>query len=104
MEYWSLEQAKLAVKEAEINLGYTVIKAPIDGVVVDRRVNVGQTVVAGLNAPSLFLPLPRSNSRSSVAPLSIRSCGVRVRRTSVTGANAAVPATRLSAAIRRSAK
>jgi HlyD family secretion protein len=50
-----VEQAQLAVKEAEVNLSYTVIRAPIDGVVIDRRVNVGQTVVAGLNAPSLFL-------------------------------------------------
>ncbi len=50
-----LEQAKIAAKQAEINLAYTVIRAPVDGVVIDRRVNVGQTVVAGLNAPSLFL-------------------------------------------------
>ena len=44
-----------AKEQAEINLGYTVIRSPVDGVVIDRRVNVGQTVVAGLNAPSLFL-------------------------------------------------
>ena len=50
-----MEQAKIAAKQAEINLGYTTIRAPVDGVVIDRRVNVGQTVVAGLNAPSLFL-------------------------------------------------
>src|SRR5262249_42173603 len=31
------------------------IKSPVDGVIVDRRVNVGQTVVSSLNAPSLFL-------------------------------------------------
>lgn len=49
------EQAKVAARQAEINLSYTTIKAPVDGVVIDRRVNVGQTVVAGLNAPSLFL-------------------------------------------------
>ncbi len=30
-------------------------RSPIDGMVIDRRVNVGQTVVAGMNAPSLFL-------------------------------------------------
>jgi HlyD family secretion protein len=50
-----LEEAKIALKQAEINLGYTTIRSPVDGVVIDRRVNVGQTVVAGLNAPSLFL-------------------------------------------------
>jgi HlyD family secretion protein len=50
-----LELAKIVAKQAEINLDYTTIRSPVDGVVIDRRVNVGQTVVAGLNAPSLFL-------------------------------------------------
>jgi HlyD family secretion protein len=49
------EQAQAALKEAEINLGYTTIRSPIAGVVLDRRVNVGQTVVPSLSAPSLFL-------------------------------------------------
>ncbi len=42
-------------REAQQNLDYTVIRSPVNGVIVDRRVNVGQTVVASLNAPSLFL-------------------------------------------------
>jgi HlyD family secretion protein len=50
-----LEQAKIAVRQAETHLGYTTIRSPVDGVVIDRRVNVGQTVVAGMSAPSLFL-------------------------------------------------
>ena len=50
-----VEQAKIAMKQAEINLGYTTITAPVDGMVIDRNVNIGQTVVAGMNAPSLFL-------------------------------------------------
>ena len=50
-----LDLMKVAAEQARINLGYTTIKSPVDGVVIDRRVNVGQTVVAGLNAPSLFL-------------------------------------------------
>lgn len=50
-----VEQAEIVKKQAEINLSFTTIQAPIDGIVIDRRVNVGQTVVAGLNAPSLFL-------------------------------------------------
>ena len=40
---------------ARTNLGYTTIKSPVRGVIIDRRVNIGQTVVASLNAPSLFL-------------------------------------------------
>src|SRR5260370_10812459 len=43
------------LREAEVNLGYTKIVSPVEGVIIDRRVNVGQTVVASLNAPSLFL-------------------------------------------------
>ncbi|GAB3876559.1 efflux RND transporter periplasmic adaptor subunit [Hymenobacter segetis] len=39
---------------ARINLGYATIKAPISGVVVDRRVDVGQTVAASFNTPTLF--------------------------------------------------
>jgi HlyD family secretion protein len=48
-------QAEASLREAQVNLGYTQIRSPVEGVIVDRRVNVGQTVVAGLNAPSLFL-------------------------------------------------
>lgn len=43
------------LRKAETNLSYATIKSPIRGVIVDRRVNIGQTVVSNLNAPSLFL-------------------------------------------------
>jgi HlyD family secretion protein len=49
------EQAKAAVDLAKVNLDHTVIKAPIDGVVVARNVDVGQTVAASLQAPTVFL-------------------------------------------------
>lgn len=51
----SLAQAESMLERARRNLGYTTIKSPVTGVVIDRRVNIGQTVVASLNAPSLFL-------------------------------------------------
>lgn len=51
----SLALARSSLDEASVNLGYTTIKSPVKGVIVDRRVNIGQTVVASLNAPSLFL-------------------------------------------------
>jgi HlyD family secretion protein len=51
----AIAQAKEALNQAQINLDYTVIRSPVKGVIIDRRVNVGQTVVAALNAPSLFL-------------------------------------------------
>src|SRR5262249_12372900 len=51
----AVTDAKAAFENAEINLRYCTIKSPVKGVIVDRRVNVGQTVVSSLNAPSLFL-------------------------------------------------
>jgi HlyD family secretion protein len=48
-------QAKAAVDVAQVNLDRTIIKAPIDGVVVARNVDVGQTVAASLQAPTIFL-------------------------------------------------
>jgi HlyD family secretion protein len=47
--------ARATLTEAETNLAYTVIKSPVKGVIIDRRVNVGQTVQASLSAESLFL-------------------------------------------------
>jgi HlyD family secretion protein len=48
-------QADAALKRAQQNLGYCTIVSPVRGVIIDRRVNIGQTVVSSLNAPSLFL-------------------------------------------------
>ena len=47
-------QKKAAVEIAQTNLNYTVIKSPIDGTVVARNVDVGQTVAASLQAPTIF--------------------------------------------------
>jgi HlyD family secretion protein len=47
--------AEANLRTAQTNLNYCTISSPVNGVVVDRRVNVGQTVVASLSAPSLFL-------------------------------------------------
>ena len=49
-----IEQATAALRLAEVNLEHTTISSPIDGVVVSRDVNVGQTVAASLSAPTLF--------------------------------------------------
>jgi HlyD family secretion protein len=50
-----LAVAKADLEEATVNLGYTTIRSPVKGVILDRRINVGQIVVASLNTPSLFL-------------------------------------------------
>jgi HlyD family secretion protein len=51
----SVKSAQVALDRARKNLAYTEIYAPIDGVVVQRNVDVGQTVAASLSAPQLFL-------------------------------------------------
>ena len=48
-------QAQALLDKAKRNLGFCTIQSPVEGVIIDRRVNIGQTVVASLNAPSLFL-------------------------------------------------
>jgi HlyD family secretion protein len=47
-------QRKAALMQAEIDLSRTVIRAPIDGTVISRTIDVGQTVAASLQAPELF--------------------------------------------------
>jgi HlyD family secretion protein len=51
----SEKSAAIALSRAQQNLSFTSILAPIDGVVVERNVNLGQTVAASLQAPQLFL-------------------------------------------------
>ena len=49
-----VHQAAAALQLADANLSHTTIRSPIDGVVVSRDVNVGQTVAASLSAPTIF--------------------------------------------------
>ena len=49
-----VQQAQAALSLAQVNLSHTTITSPIDGIVVSRDVNVGQTVAASLSAPTLF--------------------------------------------------
>jgi HlyD family secretion protein len=51
----SVKQAQASLEEAQVNLGYTDILSPVDGVVVARNVDVGQTVAASFQTPTLFL-------------------------------------------------
>jgi HlyD family secretion protein len=50
-----VQQKQAAVTVAQTNLNYTMIHAPVDGVVVARNIDVGQTVAASLQAPTLFI-------------------------------------------------
>jgi len=49
-----MKQKAAALRVAQTNLNYTVIRSPIDGTVVARNVDVGQTVAASLQAPTIF--------------------------------------------------
>ena len=51
----NVKSAQISLDRARQNLAYTNVYAPIDGVVVERNVDVGQTVAASLSAPQLFL-------------------------------------------------
>jgi HlyD family secretion protein len=48
-------QARASLSQAQVNIEHTIIRAPIDGVVISRNVDVGQTVAASMSAPTLFV-------------------------------------------------
>jgi HlyD family secretion protein len=48
-------QARASLSQAQVNRGHTIIRAPIDGIVLSRSVDVGQTVAASMSAPTLFV-------------------------------------------------
>jgi HlyD family secretion protein len=54
----SVEQAQASLDSSQANLDYTEIKAPVDGVVIDRKVDPGQTVAASFQTPELFTVAP----------------------------------------------
>ncbi len=51
----AVSQAEASVNQSQVNLEHTVITAPIDGLVISRSVDVGQTVAASMQAPTLFV-------------------------------------------------
>jgi HlyD family secretion protein len=50
----NLVQGQASLNQNKVNLSHTIITAPIDGVVINRNVDVGQTVAASMQAPTLF--------------------------------------------------
>jgi len=51
----AVSQAQASVNQSQVNLDHTIIVAPIDGIVTQRNVDVGQTVAASMQAPTLFI-------------------------------------------------
>jgi HlyD family secretion protein len=50
----AITQAEAAVEQAQVNVEHTIIRSPIDGIVIDREVDVGQTLAASMQSPVLF--------------------------------------------------
>lgn len=70
----AVEQSQATLKVSEVNLAYTIIKSPVDGIVISRNVDEGQTVAASLSAPTLFViakSLKRVQVQASVAEADI---------------------------------
>ncbi len=51
----SFKMAQASLNKAKTNLGYTIIRSPIDGTVIERTVDAGQTIAASFQAPKLFV-------------------------------------------------
>ena len=49
-----MAQAQAAMNQVPVDLNNTIIRSPVDGIVISRNVDVGQTVAASLQAPTLF--------------------------------------------------
>src|SRR5450759_2696306 len=75
----TVRSARVALDRAKQNLSFTSIYAPIDGVVVERNVNLGQTVAASLSAPQLFL-IANDLARMQILALVGESDSVQIRQ------------------------
>jgi HlyD family secretion protein len=62
----SVEQAKANLKNSEVDLGYTYIKAPVAGMVIDRKIEPGQTLAASFQMPILFIIAPDMEKKMHV--------------------------------------
>ncbi|MEX2140980.1 MAG: efflux RND transporter periplasmic adaptor subunit [Pirellulales bacterium] len=62
----SIDEATAALSTSETNLEYTVIKSPVDGVIIDRKIDPGQTVAAQFQTPVLFVVAPEMEKRMYV--------------------------------------
>ncbi|MGH9372764.1 MAG: efflux RND transporter periplasmic adaptor subunit [Vicinamibacterales bacterium] len=69
-------QAQAALRQAQVNVSKTVIVSPIDGIVIARNVDVGQTVAASLSAPTLFLLAARLDEMQLKANIDESDLGV----------------------------
>ncbi len=62
----SVQQAQAALDNAITNVGYTTIKSPIDGIIIERKIHPGQTLQAGFQTPELFVVAPGMREKMHV--------------------------------------
>jgi len=62
----NIDVAKASVKNAEANVAYTKIVSPVDGVVIDRKIEAGQTVASSFATPELFVIAPELDKHMHV--------------------------------------
>lgn len=61
-----IQQAEASLKNSRANLGYTEIRSPVNGVVIERKIDVGQTVAASFQTPELFIVAPDMDKQMHV--------------------------------------
>lgn len=62
----AVEQAKANLDNSEANLDYTQIRSPVDGIIINRKVDVGQTLAAQFQTPELFIIAPRMDEEMHI--------------------------------------
>ncbi|NLF67682.1 MAG: efflux RND transporter periplasmic adaptor subunit [Candidatus Anammoximicrobium sp.] len=65
----SVRQAEASLKNAQANLDYTSITSPVDGIVIDRKIDPGQTLAAQFQTPQLFVVAPKMREKMHVHAL-----------------------------------
>lgn len=65
----SVAQAGASLKNAQTNLDYTYIRSPVDGIVIDRKIDPGQTLASQFQTPELFVVAPQMREKMHVHAL-----------------------------------
>jgi HlyD family secretion protein len=65
----SVKQARASLKNAQANLDYTYIRSPVDGIVIDRKIDPGQTLASQFQTPELFIVAPQMREKMHVHAL-----------------------------------
>lgn len=62
----TIAQAEANLENSEANLGYTKIRSPVNGIIIDRKIDPGQTLAAQFQAPELFIIAPEMDKKMHI--------------------------------------